>query len=586
MADRFIESHIRQVPLFARIPAEQLQWIVEAFEIMRFDAGEIIFRQGEPNRGMSVIVSGRAQITQTDELGNAHPMGYVTAGKYVNEIALFRAEPESATLRVLETTTLLFLSRRRLVDVLTHHPDVSPYLPMPEDTSRTKSSEKVYSWQRDNEALVLDTRRHWFAYVRKIWMALTIAIIIIVIDVLLPISTLTIVIILLATIIPGLYMFYNYLEWRNDHFIITSQRVIHIEHNILLFKSSLSEIPLASIQEVNADNITADPFSRVFNYGTVEIKTAGDSGNMLLTLMEDPDRIQEMVFNQRQRQHENQERQHLNTIRATVDRAIGRGDDDHPEQDNAPEAAPTTGGKPRFVSPFATRYINEKNEIVYRKALIFLMRGTLIPAFGLSISIGAFLISFGLPLGVIGSFLALIPMTIFAVWWYWVYWDWRHDLYIIGSSTIQLIHQRPLWLQNEADQILLASVDNVVSQQSGFLQTLLRYGNVRISLIGSDTSGAKVFRGVSRPQNIQAEITGRQARMRQRAKEAEERRRRDEIAEYLSVYHDTVGVAMPDAQPVRGAPSATATNGALYGQVRHLPDRMRPPKVPRVRLRE
>ncbi|GAB4513519.1 MAG: hypothetical protein OHK0046_14300 [Anaerolineae bacterium] len=584
MADRFVESHIRRLPIFARVPPDQLTPIIEAFQVMRYEPGEFLFRQGEPTQGMIVFVSGQAQLIQTHPAtGRSQVIGLIQANQYLNELALFQAGTETASLYAIETSTVLFLSRARLMNIIGYYPELRQYLPVAQEAvPRRAPTVKVFAGQRDSEGILLNSRRHWWAYVRKSWPAFFLAIAIIIGSGYLPSPALSLVIVLLALVIAGVYVLYNYLEWRNDRVIITDQRVIRIERDILSFKTSISEVPLTSIQEVNADNITADPFSRLFNYGMVEIKTAGDAGNMKLTVIPDPDNVQDIIFDNRNRQRENREREHLNTIRATIDKAIGN------DQSSSQPTIPTTpppAKQNRSLLP--TRFIGDKGEIVYRRHLVFWAARAFVPVIGLVASVMLMLLGGVLPIlqegGIIVSIFGFFMALIFGIWLYFADWDWRNDLYIISDDTVQLVHRRPFWLQNEIDQVLLASVDNVVSEQSGLLQSLFGYGNVKISLIGSDPNDAKVFKGAPKPRQIASEISGRQARVKQRAREADERRRREEIAEYLSVYHQTVSANQAPGyggQPGVPGSTAAATDGE---QGRPVRDRVRPPKVPRLR---
>ena len=121
----------------------------------------------------------------------------------------------------------------------------------------------------------------------------------------------------------------------------------------------------------------------------------------------------------------------------------------------------------------------------------------------------------------------MLLLILGAVWFYAADWDWRNDLFIIGSETITLIRQRPLWLQNEVERIRIAQIDNVKSEVYGLINNLLNRGNVRISLIGSDLKDAKVMDSIYDPQEVQAEISRRQAAIkseRQRADVDQQRR--------------------------------------------------------------
>lgn len=609
MADAFIKSNIRELPLFTKLPEQHLDWIAAAFRVMRLEPGDFLFRQGQPTQGMYLIVGGRTQLFQTDKFGRENHLAIVEENQYLNENALFKQSTETASLRALHTSTVLFLSRQRLMDVVSHHPEIKLYLPIPIEAERAQRKERVFQGQRENENVLLDTRRHWWAFVRKAWRPMLLALVLVIFASFLP-SGAAILVDIIAIVIPFPVMVFYYLEWRNDHFIITDQRVIHIERDILTFRNSISEVPIDSIQEINADNITTDPFSRPLNYGTVEIKTAGEAGNMELTIVPDPDGIQDLIFKNRERRRQAEEEEQLHTVRATVDKVLGRNAS-NAAADNASvtQDASVTQIEPAPVKksglPFLpTRFADDDGNTVYRKNVVFWLRGTMLPGIAFLVSTAMFLLLLIIPglsdIRPIGLIFTLFLMMIFGLWFYLADWDWRHDMYIVSDTSIQIIHMRPFWAQDETDQIRLESVDNVISEQSGIFQTLFNYGNVKVFLLGADTDSAKVFRSVSKPKSVQSEITRRQAHYRQKQEIEAEQQRRQEIEQYLSVYHETVSqekagqpapsyfypgigqniaipVERPPAQPIREQPLEGFH--AIHGMV----DRVRPPKVPRVR---
>lgn len=113
MADRFILSRVRSLPLFARLSPEQLDTVAEAFQVMRFAEGQTIFRQGQPTQGLMLLASGRAVL-----LRNEQQIGMVTAGQYLNQAALYGEGIESATLRAAEDSIVLMLTRAAFGELL------------------------------------------------------------------------------------------------------------------------------------------------------------------------------------------------------------------------------------------------------------------------------------------------------------------------------------------------------------------------------------------------------------------------------------------------------------------------------------
>ncbi|MCS7071369.1 MAG: hypothetical protein NZM00_07685, partial [Anaerolinea sp.] len=131
-------------------------------------------------------------------------------------------------------------------------------------------------------------------------------------------------------------------------------------------------------------------------------------------------------------------------------------------------------------------------------------------------------------------------------------WDWRNDMMILGRDRITLVHRRPLFLQNEEQIIRLAQVDNVMSEVTGPLNTLLNRGTIRISLLGSNE--AKIFDKVYDPASIQAELSHRQSQYKASEQQTGARDQQQQMAEYIAVYHQTMMEALqggPTGQPTQ-----------------------------------
>ena len=66
---------------------------------------------------------------------------------------------------------------------------------------------------------------------------------------------------------------YIYLDWRNDHLLVSNKRVVH-EDTTLWLSYRYETIPLDRIQNVNirTDNV----FQYVLKYGRVEVQAAGE----------------------------------------------------------------------------------------------------------------------------------------------------------------------------------------------------------------------------------------------------------------------------------------------------------------------
>ncbi|MBZ0292099.1 MAG: cyclic nucleotide-binding domain-containing protein, partial [Anaerolineae bacterium] len=537
MADQFVLAHIKNLPIFQKLPPEQLEQVAEAVEVFQVAPNARIFREGQTLPGMYLIVQGRAFLMQTGANGGEQKVGEVVPYQYLGEAALFNPVVESRSLWVIERVVLLFIGRDRFLQVLAEHPQLkvnleSKYAAFPEATK------PLFKGQRPGEKVVLIQLRHPWSIIRNSLLPILLGLIIIFVGYMLSGNLISLVIMGLGVLIPVAWFIYTYTEWRDDAVIITDQRVLKVENILWKFESNISEVPLISVHEVNTRIPPGDLMARYLGYGTVEIKTAGTSGNLTLDYIPKPDRIQRILLTDKDLYHHAAKQRHRDAIRTEIDRFLTP--DQVVEQEkakNTPVSATNTNTQRHLLS---TRFINAQGDLIIRRHLsvwlghIFLpvlafLGGVLLTALGVfSIPLGA--------LGTVETIFGLFVMLLGGIWLYWADWDWRNDMMILGANTITLIHKRPLFLQNISDKMLLSQVDSVISDKHGFFNTLLDRGDVRISLVGDDKG--KLFSKVHQPDEVQAAVSNQRASVLSRSKEEELRRQRQEIAEYIDVYHE------------------------------------------------
>ncbi len=565
MPDRFQESHIRQVPLFQSLTQAQIEIVAQSFQVRRYNPGEVIFNQNDPTMGMHIFVEGQAVLLRITREGHRQSIGIIRAGQYINQNALFQEGRETATLQAVQPVTALFLSRQAMANLLAYHADISEALGIkPRGTRQAKEGQ--FKSQRPNETVVLMTRRHWWAYIRWLWVPLLLLLPFIALIYALPM--LNIAWIPLLFVIPGLAAVYLYIEWANDSVIITDQRVIRIVHTILTFTEVRDEIALSSIQEANADLPRFDPFALLLGYGNVELKTAGREGNFMLNFMPDPEGIQELILEDLRTQNLRVQVRERQALRADLDKWVGTGTAEGEQLTKVKLGGdPATNIEKTFkigdgpLSPFVTKFRAEGGGTAYRTHWLFWLGKVMRPliwmgiaaALGIALATLPALEAVGLP-GAVGVF---VMFLIGAVWLFLADWDWRHDYYIVSDDYITILSRRPLLLQYEDDQLLLRQVDNVVAETRGLLQQVFGYGDVRVALLGADDY--HLFDNVAKPREIQEEISRRQALIKQREIEAQQRQQREVIGEYFSMYHDQYGY--PTQQPPTPQPGQTPPYG-------------------------
>ncbi len=108
---------LSRVPMFAPLPAPELERLALAVVDVQVGAGTAVFAQGDSGDRFYVIRDGRAEV----EI-DARPVRTLSAGDFFGEIALVRDVPRTATVRALTPLVLAALERDVFIATLTHHP--------------------------------------------------------------------------------------------------------------------------------------------------------------------------------------------------------------------------------------------------------------------------------------------------------------------------------------------------------------------------------------------------------------------------------------------------------------------------------
>lgn len=559
MPDRFIESHIRAVPMFNGIPDAQFQKIAQAFRAQRYNTGDVIFYEGTPTRGMHIFVEGQAVLMTTGPDGSRQNLGLVRENTHINDEAIFRDGVQTATLQAIRPVTTLLLTRADFNNLIALNPDVGQVLGLGGSIGPASKAQpmhkKQFKTQRENEEVIYQSRRHWWAYGRWMWLPLMIAISLFSLAaVTSSVGVISVMFAFLGTLIPAVMALYVYLEWSNDSVIVTDQRVIRITHTILTFSEVINELAIESVQEANAEIPAANPFARIFNFGNVELKTAGRQGNLILDFMPAPSKLQELILEDHRYRMQILNTREKQEMRAEMERWINpqqppfpQGKHNTPAQSNK-RTYPAGSGP---LSPFVPMFFSDEGGTVYRKHWIVWFGRVNLPILWLLGSFTFALLWLFAPtlqsLGIIGFAIVMVLFLIGGSWLFLADWDWRHDYYMIDDTHINIVNQRPLWLQSENDQILLKQVDNVIAESHGIWQRIFGFGDVRIALVGADQS--KLFDNVGDPIAVQGEISRRRARIRQQEEEGQARAQREIIGEYFQLY-DQARYGDTDSRPL------------------------------------
>jgi len=120
-----VVDSLRAIPLFSRVSEGDLEELATHLIERRFPKNATVVEEGLPGDYMYVIRTGRAKVTKASEDGREKIMNFLEAGAFFGDMALLGDETRSASVKTLEESVLLALSRRDFIDLLRQSPDLA-----------------------------------------------------------------------------------------------------------------------------------------------------------------------------------------------------------------------------------------------------------------------------------------------------------------------------------------------------------------------------------------------------------------------------------------------------------------------------
>jgi CRP/FNR family transcriptional regulator len=119
------ETTLRSAPLFAGLTDAQFKFLAARLVERTFDAGELIFQEGQPCSGMFIIKSGSVRIFKNSASGREQVLSIEGPGASIAELPVFDGGAYPASSQALTSSSLLFLGKQDFRALCIQHPEVS-----------------------------------------------------------------------------------------------------------------------------------------------------------------------------------------------------------------------------------------------------------------------------------------------------------------------------------------------------------------------------------------------------------------------------------------------------------------------------
>jgi CRP-like cAMP-binding protein len=115
---------LRRVPLFAGVEPTKLKLLAFTSDRMSFEAGQILFEQGDAGDAAYVVLNGSAEVL-VNRSGSQIKVADLEKNAIVGEIAILCDVPRTATVRAHDRLETLRISKDQFLRLLAEFPDMA-----------------------------------------------------------------------------------------------------------------------------------------------------------------------------------------------------------------------------------------------------------------------------------------------------------------------------------------------------------------------------------------------------------------------------------------------------------------------------
>jgi CRP-like cAMP-binding protein len=551
---------LNKIHLFGGLKDDQLMGIAEKLEEQTLPANAVIFERGQRPDGFYLIYKGKVKVTRPSESGTDF-LAFLTAGDYFGEEALFEKRIRSATITTMEDSVIFFLARDEFEKLLTQYEKLRPNF-LVAIKSRKLARALRFKWLGPKEVIYFLARRHRIRLYQTLMAPLFVLVapILLFLWALASSATTPYAVGGIILCVDILWAIWRAVDWSNDYYIVTNQRVVWVERVIGIYDSR-QEVPLSTILAVNVET---DLLGRTLDYGNVTVRTF--VGSIKFDLVDHPVQAADMIKEYWERTKVMGTQAQKLAMKNALRSKLGMTVHPIPQEEVPPISMADKEVQKKSVlrivlSNLFKLRVEDGGTVTYHKHWFVLLQQVGQPLiYFLIINIliiirGWYLFqsptqtfispnAAGVPRpDTIIVFLLFVTLPVIG-WMVWEYIDWGNDIFRVTPEEIIDLDKTPLGTEERRS----AQIENILSteyERIGLLGYLLNYGTVYITVGGSKLA----FEDVLDPAGVQADINRR--RMARIAKKSEDAANleRERMATWLAAYHQNIEEFNDTASP-------------------------------------
>lgn len=543
---------LKELYAFRSLSNQEMAKVAEVADLVELSAGSHFVVPPGVEAPFYMVLSGQVSLVEDRGGGKSVKDPYLfKMGQFFGADWILYNKNRRLIVTAERPTRLLRLSAAGLRELLLNIPAFKEGLLYASRIQKWLHS-KPFDWIEENELVYLITRKHSMFLLAQLIQPLLMLLgagMLFGLSAVVAISSLRVVLIwigILVAVIGVLWLIWRYIDWGNDYYVVTDQRIAWVEQVLGIYESR-REAFLSSIRSIQTS--TAHWFERRFGYGDIIVTVF--AGQITFKNIPEPEavrRLIELLFRRAEVQVQKEslretQKMLLERIR-DVDK-IMRDEVEIPPP--PPSISPKTKQKlfptwqdVRAYFHFETRF--QLGEVItYRTHHVYLLTKQFPPLLllfatwvGVVIAIRGELQGQTIYPTIPTTILLGIVLTFFALGWALYHFaDWRNDIYQITPDKLLDKYHKPF----QEERIVQAFINDILSmeiERDNPIEVLFNIGTV---VINTGTAQKLTFDDIPNPARAMQDIYNRLYKLRREQELAEKRRQIDQSAWMLATYH-------------------------------------------------
>jgi hypothetical protein len=538
-------AFLKKIHLFHGLEENELAAIASALHEVYYPRGAVIFEQEGKADSFYLIYGGSVRIVRKQNR-KEFELARLVSEDYFGEMALIARRRRSATVTTTSDTSLLVLSRSDFENLFKQNPNLQLNLAVAL-RSRQLAQRLRFKWLRPDEVVYFLARKHVVILLQN----LVLPVFLLFVPLALFYAWVSIVpslVVLIAALVSFMaiagWIAWLVIDWGNDYYIVTNQRVVWLEKVVGIYDSR-QESALSTILSVGVE---ANPLGRILDYGNVIVRTF--VGRIPFSHVDHPNQAAHMIEEYWMRTRAAAVMTEKEAMKDEIRKKLGIPVPAKPGHETVPQPVQAARRRNllRLLGANTLKLRFESGDtVIYRKHWVVLILEAWMPVLGILATLVLFIqrliqlwrspveafISFqgGIFIDVWASAI-LVVMLVFIGWFIYRVMDWSNDQFIVNAEQIIDVDREPFGTERRN----AAQLENILGteyQRIGILGNIFNYGTVYITVGGTKLA----FENVLDPAAVQSDINRRFAARKAKNEQARIAQERERMAEWLATYH-------------------------------------------------